>query len=321
VAAALDTLRSRGGAFAKIHDWLPRDAYFALMRAARESGVPVAGHVPFSVTPLEAAEAGQVSIEHLSSLFLAASSREAGLQAEILAVMQEARERGNETGFWEWLGRDTLVEDLLSSWDPARAGALVEAFRRHGTWHCPTLVVLSPRLPPRDASARRFVFRSAAALCEDSASQGPPLSTARERFFAKQLGFVAQLQRSGVGLLTGSDFVRPDRATLEEFGHCDVPLAGLSVHEELQWLVEAGLSPGEALAAATTGPARFFGEADSSGRIDVGQRADLVLLDANPLDDIRNTRRIRAVIRAGRLLDRTALDALLSSAAADAQAH
>jgi hypothetical protein len=320
VAAALDTLRSRGGAFAKIHDWLSRDAYFALMRAAREAGVPAAGHVPDSVTALEAAEAGQVSIEHLSGLFLNASSREDEWRTELLAQMQEARESGNETGFWEWLGRDTFVEDLLSSWDPARAEALVEAFRRHGTWHCPTLVVLSPRLPPRYASSRRFIYRSAAALCEDSASQGPPRSTAGERFFAKQLGFVAELQRSGVGLLTGSDFVRPDRAALEEFGYCDVPLPGLSVHEELQWLVEAGLSPGEALAAATTGPARFFGEADTSGRIDAGQRADLVL-DANPLDDIRNTRRIRAVIRAGRLLDRTSLDALLSSAAADAQTH
>ncbi len=181
--------------------------------------------------------------------------------------------------------------------------------------------MLSPKRPPRDASAGRYVYRSAAALCGNSASHGPPPSTAGEQVFARQLAFVAQLQRGGVGLLTGTDFGRPDHEALEEFGRCDVPLPGLSVHEELLWLVEAGLTPSEALAAATTGPARFFGEADTSGRIDAGQQADLVLLDANPLDDIRNTRRIRAVIRAGRLLDRTALDALLSSAAADAKAH
>jgi hypothetical protein len=321
VASALATLRSRGGAFAKIHDWLPRDAYFALMRAAREEGVPVAGHVPASVTALEAAEAGQVSIEHLKWVLIDASSREAEWRAAILSQMQNARESGSEASFWEWIDRGEFAEGVLSSWDAGRAAALVEAFRRHGTWHCPTLIVLSPRRPPRDASANRYIYRSAAALCENPGSQGPPPSTGSEPTFAKQLSFVSQLQRGGVGLLTGSDFIRPDRGALEEFGRCDVPLPGLSVHEELLWLVEAGLTPAEALAAATLGPARFFGEADTSGRIDAGQRADLVLLDANPLDDIRNTRRIRAVIRGGRLLDREALDALLSSAAADAEAH
>jgi imidazolonepropionase-like amidohydrolase len=325
VTAALSTLRSRGGTFAKIHDWFSRDAYFALMRAARAAGVPVAGHVPASVTALEATEAGQVSIEHLGSalggLSIDASSREAGIRAELLARMREARESGSEAGLWQWATQDGWLEKLVSSGDPARAEALVDAFRRHGTWHCPTLVVLSPRLPPRDASAGRYVFRSAAALCRDPASPEPMASTARQQIFARQLAFVAELQRGEVGLLTGSDFGRPDRAALEEFGRCDVPLAGLSVHEELAWLVEAGLGPMDALAAATTGPARFFGEADTSGRIEAAQRADLVLLDANPLDDIRNTRRIRAVIRAGRLLDRPALDALLSTAAADARSH
>ena len=113
----------------------------------------------------------------------------------------------------------------------------------------------------------------------------------------------------------------PSAEALEEFGTCDVPLAGLSVHEELEWFVAAGLTPAEALAAATVGPARFFGEEDLAGSVAVGKRADLVLLEANPLDDIRNTRRIRAVVAAGRLYDRAALDALLQQAATEAAAR
>jgi predicted amidohydrolase YtcJ len=322
---ALDTIRARGAAFAKVHDWLTRDAYLALARAARESGLPVAGHVPPALTALEVAAAGQASIEHLGSalggVLLDASSREAEQRGELLARMQRAREARSEAELWRWALGSARLAELASSWDDARADALVDAFPRHGTWHCPTLVVLSPAGRPRDDSARRYVYGSAVAQCRDAATASPEPSRVRRDVFARQLRFAGQLQRGGVGLLAGTDFVRPDREALEEFETCDVPLAGLSLHEELEWLVEAGLSPREALAAATSGPARYFGEAARAGRVEAGQRADLVVLDASPLDDIRNTRRITAVVREGRLLDRAALDALLAAAAEEARAN
>jgi len=322
---AIATLRSRGAAFAKVHDWLSRESYLALVEEARAAELPVAGHVPVGLSALEVAAAGQASIEHLGSalggLLLDASSREGSQRAEILERMREARASGSESALWQWAMRSARLEELLSSWDAGRAAAMVEAFRRHGTWHCPTLVVLSPSPRPRDASATRYVYGSAASLCRESTSPPPPPSPTRQQVFARQLAFVAQLQRGGVGLLAGTDFVRPGREALEEFESCDVPLAGVSVHEELEWLVEAGLSPREALAAATSGPARFLGEADAAGRVETGHRADLVLLEASPLEDIRNTRRIRAVIRAGRPLERPSLDALLASAAAEARAN
>lgn len=90
---------------------------------------------------------------------------------------------------------------------------------------------------------------------------------------------------------------------------------GFSLHEELALLVDAGLSPRAALRAATLRPAQFLGLSATQGSVDVGKRADLVLLDADPMRDIRNTRSIRAVVLDGRLLQREALDALLEDAA------
>jgi imidazolonepropionase-like amidohydrolase len=103
----------------------------------------------------------------------------------------------------------------------------------------------------------------------------------------------------------------------------DAPMPGVypgfALHDELERLVDAGLTPGEALRAATLAPAKFFGIEREAGTVATGKRADLVLLDADPLRDVRNTRRIDAVVLDGRLLDRAAIDALLAKAAADAQ--
>jgi imidazolonepropionase-like amidohydrolase len=112
-----------------------------------------------------------------------------------------------------------------------------------------------------------------------------------------------QAQRDHVQLLAGTDLGNP------------LVSPGFDLHEELVLMVQAGLTPIDALRTATAGPAAFLERATDIGTVAQGQRADLVLLDANPLDDIRNTQRVRAVIVNGRLFDRAALDGLLSAAA------
>jgi imidazolonepropionase-like amidohydrolase len=109
---------------------------------------------------------------------------------------------------------------------------------------------------------------------------------------------VALMQRNGVGLLAGTDTGDP------------YVVPGRALHDELELLVQAGLSPAQALRTATLNPARYFGIQTQAGSVDRGKRADLVLLDANPLEDIRNVRKISAVILRGRLLDRARLDRL-----------
>ena len=106
------------------------------------------------------------------------------------------------------------------------------------------------------------------------------------------------MQHSGVRLLAASDFAWPD-LTIRP---------GISLHDELELLVEAGLTPMQALQAATLNAARALDVADQMGTIERGKRADLVLLDADPLADITNTRKIHAVVVGGRLIEKTALD-------------
>ena len=97
---------------------------------------------------------------------------------------------------------------------------------------------------------------------------------------------------------------------------------GFSIHEELALLVDAGLTERDALRAATTAPVEYLGLTDSLGSIAEGKIADFVLLEANPLEDIRNTRRVRAVVRNGRLYDRVELDEILERlSGADAVSH
>ena len=123
-----------------------------------------------------------------------------------------------------------------------------------------------------------------------------------------ELRNLAEMRRAGIALLAGTDVGAP------------LIVPGTSLHDELAHLVNtAGLTTRQALEAATIGAARIVGMADSLGTIDTGKLADLVLLDANPLVDIRNMRRIRAVIVNGRILDRTSIDRMLADIEARAR--
>ena len=126
------------------------------------------------------------------------------------------------------------------------------------------------------------------------------------REFPEELKLVGRMYRAGVGILAGSDTYNP------------YVYPGFSLHEELSLLVEAGLPPMAALQAAIIGPARFMGQAERRGTVEVGKVADLVLLDRDPLADIHNTTSIRAVILGGKLMPRASLDAMLAEAEATA---
>jgi imidazolonepropionase-like amidohydrolase len=126
-----------------------------------------------------------------------------------------------------------------------------------------------------------------------------PLSV-RQRFTQMELEMVNQMHKSGVPFLAGTDTA----AGVNVF-------PGFSLHQELEYFVKAGFTPLDSLQTATINPARFFGRTVDLGSVERGKLADLVLLDANPLDDIRNTQKIRAVVLAGRYFSREQLDAML----------
>jgi imidazolonepropionase-like amidohydrolase len=259
--------------FIKVYLQLTREVFLAVLAAAGEHGLPVAGHVPLEVGSLEASDLGMRSIEHM--------------RAEI-------------GGFCEEVG-PTDCEELFS------------AFRRNGTWQTPTLHVRWNRAHldrPALWDDPDLAYAPSYLRAEWEGTRLGRIGTesfdeVRGRYASEQ-ELAGALHRARVPILAGSD-------AGELYS-----LAGFSIHEELALLVEAGMSPREALRAATLGPAEYLAATDSLGTIAEGKLADLVLLDENPLQDIRNTRTIHAVVREGRLFDRAELDRLLEEIAAAA---
>ncbi|MGH7721112.1 MAG: amidohydrolase family protein, partial [Gemmatimonadaceae bacterium] len=301
---AVRAIKQQGADFAKVYSLLPREAYVAIADEAKKQGLPFAGHVPTSVSAAEASDAGQKSIEHLSGMFLASSANEDSLRAE---VVEAARQTANPSASRpDW----TVEARAAASYDPQKAQALFGRFVKNGTWHVPTLVVI--RLPAflNDSSfladqrlkymprATHQRWTTSLDARRQRAAGADPADTRRR--FAQQLEMVGAMHRAGVRILAGSDTPNP------------YVFPGFSLHDELGLLVQAGLSPLDALQSATRDAAVYLGMLGEIGTVEKGKRADLVLLDANPLEDIGNTRRIASVIVGGRLVSASEIEAMLA---------
>ncbi len=285
----VDELKNGGADFIKIQSLIPRDGYFAAAEEAKKLGIVFAGHVPDAVRAVEASNAGQKSVEHLTGVFEGCSSVEDEL-------MKETRGPGR--------GR------FLATYDPARAKALIALFVKNQTWQVPTLFwekgewlieqTNSGTDPLVKYAPAAWKERTWPMFTSDIAKHWStdPLAD-REKFVQKELEMVGEMHRAGVPILAGTDTAAGVRV-----------YPGFSLHDELVLIARAGLTPMETLQTATRNPGQFLGLSDT-GTIEKGKRADLVLLDANPLDDIGNTRKIRSVVLAGHFMSRNDLDGLL----------
>jgi len=306
---AVQSLKKMGADCVKPHDRVPRDAYFAVVEEAKRAGLPVEGHVPNEVTLAEASDAGQRSIEHLGGIFDACSSAAAEIER-----LKSAPPPKDPSEFPRRIAaRGTLALDTYS---PEICGRLFARFVRNGTWQVPTLATTYGRtfiddLSRRDDPRLRYIPKEQRESWKPENDffarfRTPEYVAYQKRYWAETLKVVGAMHRAGVPILAGTDlslaYVYP----------------GFSLHDELAFLVEAGLPPLEALKAATIGPARFLGLDGTLGTIEPGKITDLVLLDADPLADIRNTRRIAGVVVNGRWLGPEELKGMLDRAAADA---
>lgn len=274
-------------------------AYRALAVEAPKRGLVLAGHLPVRVPLADALAAGQRSIEH-PRVFLLECYRDASafraLPDPMAAYTPALRAR------------------LVDGHDRARCSRAMAAMAASRTWWTPTLQVLrmgarahdpafraDPRLRYVPRILRMALWAPDADGAARQAADVPGRDVAGE-LYGLAMANVRDAHAAGVGILTGTDagdtYVFP----------------GFAVHDELGELVRAGLSPADALRSATIQAARFSGMEGDFGSIESGKVADLVLLDADPLADIRNTRRIAAVFFNGRHLDRPALDRLLAHA-------
>ncbi|MBC7894293.1 MAG: amidohydrolase family protein, partial [Cytophagaceae bacterium] len=285
--------RAAGYDFIKVYNQMSPEVYASVIAAAKEFNMSVVGHVPFEVGLRGALAARQNSIEHLR-----------GYLQELVPPAAPVQPRAS-------------LRNLSVAWnyaDDSRSSALVALTVAAGTWNSPTLVFSVHEMSPASEHARLLArsetkLLSLRGLPDRSKKEGYLGDFTEADFAATQRGLEAQfrllraLDKAGAGLLVGTDSW----------------LSGFAYADELELLVKAGLTPARVLRMATVDAARFLGEADQWGTIAVGRRADLVLLDANPLRDIANARRIRAVVSNGRLLRRADLDTLLGIARSKAR--
>jgi len=296
---AVKDLQSGGADFIKVYSLLPRAAYFAIADEARLSNIPFAGHVSESISALEASDAGQKSIEHLSGVRLACSTSEAELRRELM----EARAKSDASLLYRVLRH--VYAKSTETYSEKKAEALFSRFVANETWQVPTLVVarflaqIERQDPRRALTGKRPENDPWVEYL--TADQFESVSTSTQNAF----DLVYAMKSSGVKFMAGTDAPNP------------FVVPGRSLHDELELLVQAGFTPLEALQSATRNPAEYLGRLDTLGTIEIGKLADLVLLDANPLEDIGNSRKIWAVIVNGKILLRPQLDEMLFRDAAN----
>jgi len=263
----VDRYHAAGFQQMKIYSSVKLEQIAAVAAEAHRLGMTVTGHVPNGVTTYQAVEAGQDQINHIQyvvrmMLNLPANAR----RAEVM----------NAAGNLD-----------LAAPEAQRAIAFLVA---HHTVVDPTLALAEMQTattakPP--ASFEPGIAKVAAVLAQPLTDVGPPTaqSALSEKVFASDLAVVGALHRAGVPIVAGTDQAVP--------GH--------SLHREIELYVQAGFTPMEAIQAATIVPARVMGLDKETGTVEVGKRADLILVGGNPLEDIHNVRKVESVIANGKL--------------------
>jgi hypothetical protein len=308
-AAAVHKLKSEGVDFIKVQSRLKPEGYFAIAEAARKESIRFVGHVPDSISPAQASDAGQASIEHLTGILLACSSKEAELREQQLNPPPH-RETPRQTS----LRQRAWQQAVLDSYSHEKAQQLYAKLLANHTWQVPTLpllIELAYLTPATDRASDpnlKYIPQNLQRVWKQGRAESLANKTSgdfqlRAKLVEASLKAVGDMHAAGIPMMAGTDSTAPNL----------VP--GFALHDSIADFVRAGFTPMEALQAATSKPAEFLNRSNEQGTIVPGHRADLLLLDANPLEDIHNTQKIRAVILNGNYLDRNALDALLNKAA------
>jgi imidazolonepropionase-like amidohydrolase len=282
--------------FIKPYNHLSREEYLAVVDEAKRQNIPFAGHVPNSMTAAEVSDLGQSSIEHNWDIFVSCSRDEVNLRQELEKIPYNQPVSP---------ARAEINRKAIATYDRATAMKVFAHFVRNSTWMCPTIVFFTPiAFQENDLindQRLEYIPKYLQTIWHNQFRQRSALNSNEEKKLNDQrrLEIVGLMDSVGVGLLAGTDlnnaYVFP----------------GFSVHEELENFVKAGLSPAAALRTATLNPAKFLKATDLLGTIEKGKIADMVLLDANPLENISNTKKIYAVVVNGKLFERKDLDQML----------
>jgi hypothetical protein len=311
-----------GADFIKVIDVRP-DVFFAALAESTRLGLRFLGHLPPSVDVRQASAAGMRSIEHLGprdSILLGCSTDEPALRAHL--AQNPPKPAGiagpiPESVVRRVLANPTIVTPppeferyarVVETFSEQRCADLAAHFVANGTWVCPTVIRIrtmelgdDPRY--RNDPNLRYVPPQTRQMWQEVSQQfsgqlPPPVHATLKALFARQLALVQPLKAAGVKMMAGSDL-----------GGGFI-VGGFGLHAEFDLLEAAGLSPLDVLQMTTLNGAEYLGRESSMGRVAVGSAANLVLLDANPLESVQNLHGIAGVVRAGRYYPPAALDAM-----------
>ena len=303
VDAALDKLQAMKVDFVKITDnTLKPDIFLYAVKEAERRGLRTSAHTPYALTIVQAVDDGLSSIEHIDYLIKAGSPRE--------AEIGKAYAAGKMT-------YGAASDAFVDSFDPAYARKVYRTLATKGVYVTPTLNMgrILAYLDQEDHSKDPDLAYIGPGLrktydwrIERAAKATPEQVAARHREYELSKRVLPMLVQAGIPILAGTD-----AGYLNSFNY-----PGEGLHEEMERYVEAGLTPQQVLVSATINGPKFLGHSDRYGSLAKGKAADFLILDANPLHDIKATRQVRDVVLRGELLDRAALNALLADAKAKA---
>lgn len=301
VTEMVNRLDSIGVDLLKAYEMLTPEQFREVMRLADEKGLKVTGHVPLSMNAVSASNAGLNSMEHMRNLEVSMASNWEELQQQRLQMLEEGQD--DPGGILRSRIHSAMRETAIENYDEDRADEVLQALAENDTWQIPTLAL-------NTRSVEKFYtdpnWQETFTLLPDSIEQEWYTSAEESaqsevsEFGAEYsnwlFNMVGKINEAGITIMAGTD----------------TPIGlltpGRSLHHELKVMVDAGLTPMEALQSATLNPANYFEMDDELGTIDEGKWADLLILDANPLDDIENTLEINTVIKQGKVYNQTALE-------------
>lgn len=292
----VNKLDSIGVDLLKAYEMLSPEQFKAIIKVGKEKGLKITGHVPLSMDVISASNAGLNSIEHLKNLEMSCASNADSLLSKRREMLEEGK--NDEGGVLRSRIHNAQIPVALNNYDEDKAQEVLDVLAENQTWQVPTLTVNVGSTKSFFASEE---WQESYQYLPDSIGEHWAKSTqqmmSREpsefslKFANWKMEMVNKIYEKGIDIMAGTDspviYLTP----------------GLSLHEELALLVEAGLSPLDAIKSATLNPARYFDLENELGSVKENMWADLVILNANPLENIKNTKQIHAVIKQGRYLD------------------
>ena len=301
IQSQVDLLVREGVDLLKSYEMLTPVQFESIMKLGKENNLKVTGHVPLSMDVITASNFGLNSMEHLRNLELSCASNSEELLEQRRKLLYNGK--SDPGGILRSRIHNAQQQNAIENYDEENANRVLEALKRNDTWQIPTLALNNGGI---DKPFARTDFQESFNLLPDSVESrwkgsiedfvSKPADQFKEKYANWKNEMVLKIHQKGIPIMAGTDcpifYLTP----------------GLSLHEELAVLVDAGMSPLEVIKSATFLPAKYFELDNELGLIKENYFADLLILNENPLENIRNTTSIEMVIKHGKIFNREELD-------------